>query len=66
MQGFELKFNVYAETPEEVEEARKAIVTFISQHAQCGRAVTAKKIANAVSNWQSNPIVKNSLIKYFS
>lgn len=66
MNGYEIKFNIYAETPEEVEEARKAIVAFIGQHAQKGRAVTARKIADAVNGWERNPIVKSSIIKYFS
>ena len=66
MKGFEIKFNIYAESEEEVEEARQAIVDFINIHAQQGRAVTAKKIANAARNWDGNAIVKNSIIKYFS
>lgn len=66
MQGYEIKFNIYADTPEEVEEARRAIIGFINQHAQQGRAVTARKIADAVGKWESNPFVKNSIIKYFS
>lgn len=66
MHGFELRFNVYAESAEEVEEARAAIVGFIDHHARQGRAVTARKIAEAVRNWERNPIVKSSITKYFS
>ena len=66
LQGFEIKFNIYANNEQEVEDAKCAIIDFISQHAQCGRAVTATKIAEAARNWQKNPIVKNSIIKYFS
>ena len=66
MQGFELKFNVYAESPEEVEAARLAIVSFINQHAQHGRAVTARKITEAVSRWDQNTFVKNRIIEFFS
>ena len=66
MQGYEIKFNIYAESDQEVEEARSAIIGFINQHAQQGRAVTAHKVADAVRNWESNPIVKNKIIKYFS
>lgn len=65
MKGYEIKFNIYAETPEEVEDARLAIVAFINQHAQQGRAVTARKVAGAVRDWGRNPIVKNTIIKYF-
>ena len=66
MQGFELKFNVYANNEAEVEEARKAIVGFINQHALAGRAVSATKIADAVSKWDKNPFVKSKIIEFFT
>ena len=66
LQGFEIKFQVYAHSEAEAEDARKAIVSFISQHAQAGRAVTAKKIEEAVSRWDKNPFVKNEIIKFFN
>lgn len=66
MQGFELKFNIYAETAEEVEDAKKSIVDFINFHARQGRAVTAKKVADAVNRWDQNPIVMNRIIKYLT
>ena len=66
MNGYEIKFNIYAETPEEVEAARLAIVSFINQHAQHGRAVTARKITEAVSRWDQNTFVKNRIIEFFS
>lgn len=66
MNGYEIKFNIYADTPEEVEAARMSIVSFISQHAQQGRAVTARKITEAVSRWDKNPFVKNRIIEFLS
>lgn len=65
LQGFEIKFNIYAESAEEVEEARKAIVGFINTHAQQGRAVTGRKIADAISRWDKNPFVKSKIIDFF-
>ena len=65
LHGFPLTVNVYAENEEEVEEARMAIIAFIGLHASQCRAVTAKKIAYAISNWDKNPIVKNRIIEYF-
>jgi hypothetical protein len=65
MKGFPITFNIYAETAEEAEEARMALVAFIGQHARQGRAVTGRKIAQAVSNWEKNPLVKNQIINYF-
>ena len=65
MKGYPITFNIYAENEQEVEEARMALVAFIGQHARHGRAVTARKVAQAVSNWDTNPIVKNQIINYF-
>lgn len=66
LQGYEIKFQVYADSPEEVEAARNAIIAFINQHAQHGRAVTARKITEAVSRWDKNPFVRNRIIEFFS
>lgn len=65
LRGFPLSFNIYAENEHEVEEAHMAIIDFICLHASHGRAVTAKKVAQAISNWDKNPIVKNQIINYF-
>lgn len=65
LKGFPITFCLYAENEEEAEEARKAIVSFIGvQAAQC-RAVTAKKVAQAISKWDSNSFIKNQIINYF-
>lgn len=66
MQGYEIKFNIYANSEAEVQEARNSIIAFINQHARQGRAVSANKIAKAVGNWDKNPLIKNEIIKYFS
>jgi hypothetical protein len=65
MKGFPITFNIYAESEQEAEEARMAIVAFIGQHARQGRAVTGRKIAQAIANWDKNLIVKNQIINYF-
>lgn len=59
MSGFELKFNVYANSQEEADAAAGAIKAFISSMAQKGVAVTANKIAEAVSKWKDNYFVTN-------
>lgn len=61
-----IAFELYAYDEQEAESARMAIIAFIGQHAAQGRAVTAEKVARAVSNWQQNPIVKSQIIKYFT
>jgi hypothetical protein len=65
MKGYEIKFCIYAESEQEAEDARQAIVGFIDEHAQQGRAVTGKKIADAVGHWKDNVIVRNKIINYF-
>lgn len=65
LKGFPLQFNIYAENEQEVEDCRTAIVAFIGLHASQCRAVTAKKVAQALSNWDKNPFVKGRIIEYF-
>lgn len=65
LQGFEIKFNIYAENEQEVVDARNAIINFINEHAKHGRAVTGKKIADAVKMWDKNPFIKNKIIDFF-
>ena len=65
LRGFPLTVNIYAYDEREVEEARKALADFISAHAKENRAVTAKKIAQAVNDWDRNPIIRSKIIKYF-
>lgn len=59
MQGYELKFNVYANSQEEADAATACIKAFISEMAQKGIAVTAGKIAAGVSKWKNNVFVTN-------
>jgi hypothetical protein len=65
LRGFPIHFNIYAESEEEAEACRAAIIRFIGLHASQCRAVTARKVAQAVNNWDKNPIVKNRVIQYF-
>ena len=65
LQGYEIRFNIYAESIEEAERARIAIINFISEQAKQGRAVTGNKIALAVSQWDKNSFVKSKIIDFF-
>ncbi len=66
LQGYEIKLNIYAESPQEAEQARQALIGFISQHARHGRAVRGSKIVEAISKWERNPFVKSQIIKFLS
>ena len=65
LKGFPISFNIYAEHEQEVEDCRMAIIAFIGQHASQCRAITARKVAHAISNWDKNPLVKMNIINYF-
>ena len=57
MNGFEIKFNVYAYSQQEADVASEAIKEFISGMAQKGVAVTANKLTEAVRKWKDNYFV---------
>ena len=59
MQGYEIKFNVYADSQEEADFATKAIKDFIGDKAGKGIPVTASKIAEAITRWKDNYFVTN-------
>lgn len=66
MKGYEVKFNIYANSQEEADMATQAIKAFISEHAKQGRAVTAVKVADAIGKWKNNVLVRNRIINYFN
>lgn len=57
MQGFEIRFNVYADSQEDADVATEAIKAFISSKARQGIAVTASGITDAVSRYKDNYFV---------
>ena len=59
MKGYELKFSVYAEAQEEADEAVEEIRAFISRMALEGRAVTAKRIAEAIRRYGDSYFLKS-------
>ena len=65
MEVYQLQTPIYAESESEVVELRNAIVAFINEHRQHGRAVSARKVTEAIRNWDSNIIVKNRIINHF-
>ena len=65
MKVYQLNTPIYAESESEVMELRNAIVAFINDHRKHGRAVSARKVTEAIRNWDSNIIVKNRIINHF-
>lgn len=65
MQGFEIKFNIYANSEAEVEQARRAIVAFINENAEQGRAISAAKIAEIIPQWKNNALIRQQIENFF-
>ena len=65
MGGYEVKFNIYAESQAEADAVSKAIIDFISANAQNGIAVTAAKVTEAVGKWGNNPFIRSKITNYF-
>lgn len=65
MRGYEVRFNIYAESQEEADAVSQAIKGFINESARQGIAVTATKITDAVARWGGNPFIKNRITNYF-
>ena len=59
MGGYEVRFNVYAESQAEADAASAAIKAFISAKARQGVAVTAVRLTEAVEKWKDNYFVTN-------
>lgn len=59
MKGYEIKFNVFADSQEEADRASMLLGKFVDDNARRGVAVTADKIAAAVTRWQNNFLVTN-------
>ena len=60
-----IEFNIWANNDAEGEALKKAICDFIDWHGQRGSKVSANKLTDALNRWQSNILVKNSIIKHF-
>ena len=65
MQGYEVKFNIYARSQSEADAVSSAIKSVINENARLGVAVTAEKIVEAVRRWGGNPFIKNRITNYF-
>lgn len=60
-----ISFNIYADSEEEAERGRKAIIQFISIMGQHGARVSGNKIADAVARLNSTPFVASKIIQFF-
>lgn len=60
-----ISFDIYANSDEEAEKGRKAIILFINIMRQQGAAVSGNKIAEAVRKLSESPFITSQIIKFF-
>ena len=65
MQGYEVKFNIYAESQEEADAVSQAFKDFVNDNARKGVAVTAGKIQEAFQRWGDNILVRGRITQFF-
>jgi len=59
MKGFNVSFNVFADSQEEADKASMAIRQFIDNNAKQGIAITANKLVEAIGKWGNNFLVNS-------
>ena len=62
MEGYEIRFKVFANSQEEADRAMSAIKAFVNEKAEKGIAVTAEKISSAIERYKDSYIL-NSYFK---
>lgn len=60
-----ISFNIFADTDEEAEKGRKAIIQFINIVGQHGGMVSGDKIAEAMAKLSENPFIASQIFKFF-
>ncbi len=60
-----IAFNIYADSDEEAESGRQAIIMFINMVGQHGYKVSGNKIAEAVNKMKSNHFIATQVINFF-
>ena len=60
-----ISFNIYADSDEEAELGRSAIIRFINLVGQQGARVSGDAIAEAVAMFGRNTFISNQIINFF-
>lgn len=63
MKGFQVSFNVFANSQEEADKASMVIRKFVDDNARQGIAVTANKLIEALNKYGNNVFVNSYLRK---
>ena len=65
MEVRKISFNIYADSDEEAEKGRSAIVQFIDIIGQHGARVSGNKLHEAVSHIGDNTFIMSQIINFF-
>lgn len=65
MQGYEVKFNIFAESQEEADAVAQHFKDLVNEYARSGIAVSAAKIQEAFRRWGNNPLVRSRINQFF-
>lgn len=60
-----ISFNIYADSCEEAERGRKAIVQFINIMGQHGAMVSGNKLYEAIGHIGDNSFIMSQIIRFF-
>ena len=64
MKGFPITLNIYADSEQEAERGRKAMIQFIDSMRQQGAAVRGNKLVDAVGKLSSSPFIVKQIINF--
>lgn len=61
----QISFNIYADSDEEAERGRQALITFINMVGQHGAKVSGNKLYEAIAKVKTMPIIFTQVINFF-
>ena len=64
MKGYPITLNIYADSEQEAERGRKAMIQFIDNMRQQGAAVRGNKLVDAVGRMSSSPFIVKQIINF--
>lgn len=64
MEVCKVEFNIWCEKESEAKDLSQALQDFVNEHGTCGRAVTARRVTDAIRKWEDNYLVRSRIIRY--
>lgn len=64
MNVYNITIPIYAESPQEAQEAQDALFDFVNRYREKNVAVTGNKVASALKQLGGNPFIKSQVDKF--